>query len=357
MDGYAVRAAELAGADRERPVELPVAADIPAGRTDVPALTSRHRAPDHDRGTAAGRGRRGRAGRADRRRHRAGPAGTPPRPSGRTSGASARTSVAGPVVLAAGTVLGPAQIGLAAAVGSATLPVRRRPVVLVLSTGSELVEPGYAAAARPDLRVERPDAAAAVEDAGGRAELLRFVPDDVAEFLGRLRERLAAGDVDLVLTSGGVSAGRLRGGQGRVHRPRGGVRQGRHAAGRAAGRRPGRRARGRRGGDAARQPGELAGVVRGVRPAGAAGRAGPPAAATGRWSPPGWRERVDLARRTPAVPARPCWTRCAAPCARSAARRRICWPRWPARTAWWWSPRRSPSWPPVHAVQVWLLDG
>ena len=49
--------------------------------------------------------------------------------------------------------------------------------------------------------------AAAVEDAGGRAELLRFVPDDVEQFLGRLRERLAAGDVDLVLTSGGVSAG------------------------------------------------------------------------------------------------------------------------------------------------------
>jgi molybdopterin molybdotransferase len=49
--------------------------------------------------------------------------------------------------------------------------------------------------------------AAAVEDAGGRAELLRFVPDDVEQFLGRLRERLADGAVDLLLTSGGVSAG------------------------------------------------------------------------------------------------------------------------------------------------------
>ena len=38
MDGYAVRAAELAGAGPQHPVELPVAADIPAGRTDVPAL-------------------------------------------------------------------------------------------------------------------------------------------------------------------------------------------------------------------------------------------------------------------------------------------------------------------------------
>jgi molybdopterin molybdotransferase len=49
--------------------------------------------------------------------------------------------------------------------------------------------------------------AAAVEDAGGTAELLRFVPDDVEQFLGRLRERLADGSVDLLLTSGGVSAG------------------------------------------------------------------------------------------------------------------------------------------------------
>ena len=43
MDGYAVRAAELAGAAAQRPVELPVAADIPAGRTDVPAAGGRHR--------------------------------------------------------------------------------------------------------------------------------------------------------------------------------------------------------------------------------------------------------------------------------------------------------------------------
>ena len=49
--------------------------------------------------------------------------------------------------------------------------------------------------------------AAAVEDAGGVAELLRFVPDDVAHLHRVLDERLAAGTVDLVLTSGGISAG------------------------------------------------------------------------------------------------------------------------------------------------------
>src|SRR6185312_15677441 len=56
----------------------------------------------------------------------------------------------GTVALAAGTPLGAAQLGLAAAVGVTSLPVRRRPRVLVLSTGSELVEPRWPTpAARP----------------------------------------------------------------------------------------------------------------------------------------------------------------------------------------------------------------
>ncbi len=202
MDGYAVRAAELAGAV---PLELPVAADIPAGRTDVPAL---------EPGTVA--------------RIMTGapmPAGADAVvPVEQTDGGVERVLIraapepgaflrhvaedvrAGDVVLVAGTVLGAPQIGVAAAVGSATLPVRRRPVVLVLSTGSELVAPGTPLRLGQIYESNGPMLAAAVEDAGGVAELLRFVPDDVEQFLGVLRERVKEG-VDLVLTSGGVSAG------------------------------------------------------------------------------------------------------------------------------------------------------
>ncbi len=113
-------------------------------------------------------------------------------------------------MLPTGTVLGPAQIGLAAAVGAATLPVRRRPRVLVLSTGSELVAPGQALRHGQIHESNGPMLAAAVADAGGVGELLRFVPDDVAAFTATLDEALAAradDAVDLVLTSGGVSAG------------------------------------------------------------------------------------------------------------------------------------------------------
>jgi molybdopterin molybdotransferase len=78
-------------------------------------------------------------------------------------------------------------------------------VVLVLSTGSELVAPGEPLLPGQIYESNGPMLAAAVEEAGGQAELLRFVPDDVEQFLKVLGERAVG--VDLVLTSGGVSAG------------------------------------------------------------------------------------------------------------------------------------------------------
>ncbi len=71
MDGYAVHAADVAGATAEHPVRLPVAEDIPAGRTDALTLAPGHRAPDHDRRPAAGGSDRDRPGRSHRRRDRA----------------------------------------------------------------------------------------------------------------------------------------------------------------------------------------------------------------------------------------------------------------------------------------------
>jgi molybdopterin molybdotransferase len=206
MDGYAVRAAELAGATADRPVELPVAADIPAGRTDVPPLEpgTVHRimtgAPLPPGADAVVPVEQTDAGTVRVRLAAEPVVGA----HVRRAGEDVR---AGDVVLSPGTVLAAPQIGLVAAVGSATVAVRRQPVVLVLSTGSELVAPGSPLRPGQIYESNGPMLAAAVEDAGGRAELLRFVPDDVEEFLGALRARLDAGPVDLVLTSGGVSAG------------------------------------------------------------------------------------------------------------------------------------------------------
>ncbi len=200
MDGYAARWAEVAGA----PVRLPVAEDIPAGRTDVVPLApgTVHRimtgAPLPPGADVVIPVELTDAGTETVEIREALPLGRHVRPAG-------QDIAAGAVVLAAGAPLGAAQLGVAAAVGLESLPVRRRPRVLVLSTGSELVAPG-----RPLLhgQIYESNSAllvAAVQEAGGEARQLHFVPDDVAQFLGTVRAELAG--ADLLLTSGGVSAG------------------------------------------------------------------------------------------------------------------------------------------------------
>lgn len=204
MDGYAVRVADVAEATQDSPVELPVAEDIPAGRTDVVPL-----AP----GTA----------------HRI-MTGAPMPPGAEgivqvelTDGGERRVRVFAPikpgthlrragedvtpgsVVLAAGSHLGPMQLGVASAVGAADLPVRRRPRVLVMSTGSELVAPGNPLAPGQIYESNSILLAGAVRAIGGEVAELHFVPDDVPAFHRTLDAHLDG--IDLVVTSGGVSAG------------------------------------------------------------------------------------------------------------------------------------------------------
>ncbi|MFC5064898.1 gephyrin-like molybdotransferase Glp [Actinomycetospora atypica] len=203
MDGYAVRAADLVGT----PVTLPVVEDVPAGRVDGPPLApgTVHRimtgAPLPEGADAVVQVEWTDGGL---------PGATVTIERAVGSGQSVRTAgddvVAGQVVLTAGTVLGAAQIGLAAAVGAPELSVHRRPRVLVLSTGSELVAPGEPLRHGQIHESNGPMLAAAVDDAGGVSRLLRFVPDDVGEFLTTLDAALAE-PTDLVVTSGGVSAG------------------------------------------------------------------------------------------------------------------------------------------------------
>jgi molybdopterin molybdotransferase len=200
MDGYAARWAEV----QRTPVTLPVADDIPAGRTDVVPL-----APGTVQRIMTGAPLPAGAdvvvpveltdGRTDVVEIRDSPA------AGTHLRAAGEDIAAGAVALQAGSPLGAAQLGLAAAVGLTSLPVRRRPRVLVLSTGSELVAPGQPLLPGQIYESNSQLLVAAVEDAGGEARRLHFVPDDVGQFLATVRAEVAT--ADLLITSGGVSAG------------------------------------------------------------------------------------------------------------------------------------------------------
>ncbi|MET1073512.1 MAG: gephyrin-like molybdotransferase Glp [Umezawaea sp.] len=200
MDGYAVRASDVV----EAPVTLPVAQDIPAGMTVVAPLEAgtAHRimtgAPMPEGADAVIQVEHTDGGTERVLLRTAVEAGTHVR-------RAADDVAVGALVLEAGRVLGPAQLALAGALGFGGLPVRRRPRVLVLSTGSELVGPGEPLLPGQIYESNGLMLATGVREAGGEAELLRFVPDDVVAFRAAIEPRLA--DVDLVLTSGGVSAG------------------------------------------------------------------------------------------------------------------------------------------------------
>jgi molybdopterin molybdotransferase len=112
---------------------------------------------------------------------------------------------AGTVVLTAGSVLRPQDLGLIASLGFAEIVVHRRPRVALLSTGDEVVEPGQPRRPGQIYDANRFSLGGMVEGAGADTLDLGIVPD-VRELL---RERLlqAASAADVVLSSGGVSVG------------------------------------------------------------------------------------------------------------------------------------------------------
>ncbi|WP_172670931.1 molybdenum cofactor synthesis domain-containing protein [Pseudomonas sp. CCOS 191] len=110
----------------------------------------------------------------------------------------------GEQVMSAGTRLGPIQLGLAATLGFGTLQVRRRPRVAVLSTGDELVEPGLPLGPGQIYNSNRRLLVSWLQRLGCEVVDAGILPDD----LERTRQCLAGlGDVDLILSTGGVSVG------------------------------------------------------------------------------------------------------------------------------------------------------
>ena len=203
-DGYAVRAADLADASAEHPVDLPVMGDIPAGRPATvglqPGTTMRIMtgAPVPEGADAVVPVEWTDAGIANVKIERTPEVGAHIRRIGSDVGQ-------GQQVLAAGTRLGPSQLGLLAAVGRDRVVCRPKPRVVVLSTGSELVDPGLPLAPGQISESNSYALTAAAREAGALAYRVGIVLDDPRKLMDTLEDQLIR--ADLIVTTGGVSAG------------------------------------------------------------------------------------------------------------------------------------------------------
>lgn len=213
MDGYAVRAIDTEGATSEHPRELRVVADLAAGAVldivvqegeAVRIMTGAPVPPGADaivpfeetdeplRGPseAPRRGTIVRVFKAAR-----------PGANIRRRGEDVR---AGTVVIPAGRVIRPSEIGVLASLGLQEVTVYRRPVVAILSTGDEITPPGEPLEPGHIYDSNAYSIAAMVKANGGVPKLLGIARDTVEDLRAKIREGLEA---DMLVTSAGVSRG------------------------------------------------------------------------------------------------------------------------------------------------------
>ncbi len=224
MDGYAVRAADLKRAG-DAPVTLPVSGLIPAGslpegplkpRTAVRIMTG---APIPDGADAV-------VPFEDtdevERRARSGPMSeisvrVAPRPGDnvRPAGEDIKS---GATVLKKGSVMRPGEVGVAASLGRKSVRVIRRPVIAIVSTGDELLEPGQPHQPGKIYNSNAYSVAAAVQKYGGLPRVIGIARDTVQSLTAALEQALGrdpgaparpgdAPPADMVVTSAGVSKG------------------------------------------------------------------------------------------------------------------------------------------------------
>ena len=216
MDGYAVRAADTESASEANPARLRVTGEVAAGYiydgevTPGTAVRIMTGAPiprgadavvpfeETDEESAKATNRSATAGApADVQILKAARPGA----NIRRAGEDVRRDA---TVLAAGEALGPAHIGVLASLGLASVPVYRRPVVAILSTGDELLEPGQPNAPGKIYDSNAYSVAAMVREAGGIPKRLGIATDTVEALTAKIREGL---DADMLITSAGVSRG------------------------------------------------------------------------------------------------------------------------------------------------------
>jgi len=205
MDGYAVKARDTFYADEEKPVDLELKGYIRAGdggRYEIEegeAIGIATGAP-MPRGANAvvmvefthGEGQRVKIYR--------------PVAPGENVMAAGSDIMRGETVIRRGTILTPRETGVLAGMGIEEVEVYRKPRVAIISTGNEVVEPGESLEYGKIYDVNSRAIADGVVENGGIATMEGIV-EDREEALQEKLSQLVSGDYDMVITSGGTSAG------------------------------------------------------------------------------------------------------------------------------------------------------
>ena len=205
MDGYAVLAADTAGASRAAPVRLRVVGEVAAGYVTETAVTP-SAAIRIMTGAPIPPGADGVVPVEDTEAEGEGvdvftevEAGQYIRPAG-------EDVRGGELTLQRGTFVRPQEVGMLAALGHKEVLVTRRPCVAILATGDEVVEIDAPLAPGKIRNANSYSNAAQVIKCGGTPIVLGIARDRVEELTEKIRAGLEQG-VDLFLTSGGVSVG------------------------------------------------------------------------------------------------------------------------------------------------------
>lgn len=213
MDGYAVRAADTAGATGSSPVTLRVIADLAAGyvletpvgpgeavriMTGAPIPPGADAVVPFEETDEVLRDPNSPARKTE----------TVQVLKAANPGANVRERAGdvreGQRVLPAGRILRPSEVGVLASIGLSEVPVIRRPVVAILSTGDEVTAPGEPLLPGRIYDANAMSIASMVMKCGGVPRLLGIARDTVEDLTRKIREGF---DADMLVTSAGVSRG------------------------------------------------------------------------------------------------------------------------------------------------------
>jgi molybdopterin molybdotransferase len=204
LDGYALRAADTAGADEANPASLRITQTIYAGEVPTEPLSSGETAAVTT-GAPLPEGSDTVIKFEDIRREGDTISIRSALRAGENVVPQGEDIAQGEKVLEKGTHITPAEVGLLASLGFVKVSVYKKPRVAVISLGDELLEVGQALRPGKIYNSNLYSLAAQIREAGGAAFPLGIIPDEKTAIAGALNNALA--EYDMILTTGGASVG------------------------------------------------------------------------------------------------------------------------------------------------------